>query len=402
MSYELEIIESPSNILEISSSVGNNTPNIEIIQSNNYDISISDDFFTLTQIRSSILASLYAGSGINLATSGDYLVISQSGNYALLIHNHLIADVSGLQTALDGKQPSGSYAALSHNHLIADVSGLQVSLDSKQPLLNNPIIGVGNSGYIARWTSNNTIDSGLIYDDSSVVYIRNLTGATATSQVSISGYKSLQTLESSDMGFGFSSINFKTPSRNAYINFYGSNTVVPAFQNKLIIVSSGGLGLYSSSNIFNPSFSISESGNIGIGKYNASVALDVIGTGNFSQNLLINNVPVSISGHSHVINDVSGLQTALDNKQPSGSYAPLNHSHSSSNITDFNSSVSGVLPVKNLIAGTNIEIVSTSGNYTISVSGLSGSTSASDLTSGTLDDARLSFVPIHPFLLFGG
>ncbi|MCE9546203.1 MAG: hypothetical protein K8T25_11870 [Planctomycetia bacterium] len=31
-----------------------------------------------------------------------------------------------------------------------------------------------------------------------------------------------------------------------------------------------------------------------------------------------------------------------------------------------------------------------------------GSSSASDLTSGTLDEARLSFVPLHPFLLMGG
>jgi hypothetical protein len=31
-----------------------------------------------------------------------------------------------------------------------------------------------------------------------------------------------------------------------------------------------------------------------------------------------------------------------------------------------------------------------------------GSSSASDLVSGTLNDARLSFVPLHPFLLMGG
>jgi hypothetical protein len=35
-------------------------------------------------------------------------------------------------------------------------------------------------------------------------------------------------------------------------------------------------------------------------------------------------------------------------------------------------------------------------------SGGGGSTSASDLTSGTLSQARLDFVPIHPFLLMGG
>ena len=39
---------------------------------------------------------------------------------------------------------------------------------------------------------------------------------------------------------------------------------------------------------------------------------------------------------------------------------------------------------------------------TVSGGGGGGSSSASDLTSGTLNDARLSFVPIHPFLLMGG
>ena len=34
--------------------------------------------------------------------------------------------------------------------------------------------------------------------------------------------------------------------------------------------------------------------------------------------------------------------------------------------------------------------------------GGSATTSASDLTSGTLSQARLDFVPIHPFLLMGG
>lgn len=41
------------------------------------------------------------------------------------------------------------------------------------------------------------------------------------------------------------------------------------------------------------------------------------------------------------------------------------HNHSSSSITDFNSSVSGLLNVKNLSAGTGIHITSSSGTYTI-------------------------------------
>ena|SRR5699024_1697364 len=36
-------------------------------------------------------------------------------------HTHAIANVTGLQDALDGKQASGSYAAASHTHAAGDV-----------------------------------------------------------------------------------------------------------------------------------------------------------------------------------------------------------------------------------------------------------------------------------------
>lgn len=55
-----------------------------------------------------------------------------SGSYAAATHSHSIAQVTGLQSALDGKQPSGSYAAAAHTHTIANVSGLQSALDGKQ------------------------------------------------------------------------------------------------------------------------------------------------------------------------------------------------------------------------------------------------------------------------------
>jgi hypothetical protein len=77
----------------------------------------------------------------------------------------------------------------------------------------------------------------------------------------------------------------------------------------------------------------------------------------------------ALSNHQHLISDVSGLQTSLDGKQASGNYAPLSHTHTSSQITDFATSVSGLLPITNLIAGSNITISSNSGNITISASG---------------------------------
>ena len=51
--------------------------------------------------------------------------------FAPSAHSHVIADTTGLQTALDGKQASGSYAASAHSHVIADTTGLQTALDSK-------------------------------------------------------------------------------------------------------------------------------------------------------------------------------------------------------------------------------------------------------------------------------
>lgn len=65
------------------------------------------------------------------------------------------------------------------------------------------------------------------------------------------------------------------------------------------------------------------------------------GTGNFNT-LTVGNIAVSVAGHTHT----------------------------ASNITDFNSSVSGLLGVKSLTQGSGIGIVSVSGNHTVSVTGI--------------------------------
>lgn len=49
--------------------------------------------------------------------------------------------------------------------------------------------------------------------------------------------------------------------------------------------------------------------------------------------------------------------------------APLIHNHVVNDISDFNSGVSGLLPVKNIVSGTGISISSSSGIYTITSTG---------------------------------
>jgi hypothetical protein len=98
---------------------------------------------------------------------------------------------------------------------------------------------------------------------------------------------------------------------------------------------------------------------VGIGTSSPSGQLHVIGSGVFTSGIFINNIPVSISGHTH----------------------------SSSDISNFNSSVSGLINVKNISGGNGISISSASGNYTIS----------SVVGTGTNEDNLLTKYP-HGFV----
>lgn len=64
-----------------------------------------------------------------------------------------VSQVTGLQTALDGKQASGSYAAASHGHEIADVSGLSTALDGKQATLATGTEGDVLTYASGQWTA---------------------------------------------------------------------------------------------------------------------------------------------------------------------------------------------------------------------------------------------------------
>jgi hypothetical protein len=61
-----------------------------------------------------------------------------------------------------------------------------------------------------------------------------------------------------------------------------------------------------------------------------------------------------------------------------------NHKHTSLNITDFNSSVSGLLQVKDIVPGSNISITSSSGTYTINSTSSGGEVSTNIINSSNL------------------
>lgn len=73
------------------------------------------------------------------------------------------------------------------------------------------------------------------------------------------------------------------------------------------------------------------------------------------ENQIISGSGISLS-YDELINTLTISSSGL---------AFSDHVHDSSNITDFNSAVSGLLPVKDIVSGTNISITSVSGVYTI-------------------------------------
>ena len=95
-----------------------------------------------------------AGSATSVPWSG---VTGKPSTFTPSAHTHTIANVTGLQTALDGKAASGHnhdtvYSKLNHTHTIANVTNLQATLDSK--VNNAPTL-------VTNW--NNATSAGYYY-----------------------------------------------------------------------------------------------------------------------------------------------------------------------------------------------------------------------------------------------
>ncbi len=147
---------------------------------------ITPDWSTLSGKPTSFTPATHAAA--HAAAGADPLTVS-------------ISQVTGLQTALDGKQPSGSYAPASHVHAVSDVTGLQTELSGKastghvhaitdvtnlQSELNgkaaashvhgiSDVTGLqtaldGKAPAAVEWTANHTVADGTRYEIGDLVY----------------------------------------------------------------------------------------------------------------------------------------------------------------------------------------------------------------------------------------
>lgn len=92
------------------------------------------------------------------------------------------------------------------------------------------------------------------------------------------------------------------------------------------------------------------------------------------------------TSHTHSIANVTGLQTALDGKQASGSYAAATHTHTASQVTDFSEAVDDRVSAL-LVAGTDISLSYNDASNTLTIT--------STAPGGAIEGNYMAFYPHH-------
>ena len=256
-------------------------------------------------------------------------------------HGHEIANVAGLQAALDGKQPAGNYAEQNHSHQLAELT--DVSGDS--PTTGQALTWGGTEWQPQNVPIGTTLNS--LSGDLTIEVGSNLTLATDGTTFRF------DSPVSADHGHVIADVDGLQAALDAKATASSLATVATT-------------GNYSDLANIPSEFSPASH----------NQAIDTI-TG--LQAALDGKQPVgdyAASVHQHGISDVTGLQGELDGKQPSGNYAATNHSHVAADITDLSAETvtrfQGIAGNVSLVAGANVEIAASGQNVTISTTGGGG------------------------------
>lgn len=200
--------------------------------------------------------------------------------YSTVGHTHAIADVTNLQTALDGK------ASTTHSHVIADVTGLSTSLADKADLVHSHAIAdvtglqtaidgkAANSGYTANkvivTTGAGDITTSSLVDTTELNYLDGVT----------------------------SNIQTQLNAKAANSGYTASRAIVS-----------------------------DATGNLAVSPLVSSAELDYLD--GVTSNIQTQLNGKSATGHTHIISETTGLQTALDGK------ASSTHTHAIGDVTSL-------------------------------------------------------------------
>ena len=284
-------------------------------------------------------------SGIAVYTSGKIYNDTYLSGIAVYVSGQNIINQSNISNLNSGLVYVSGLAILAEESLdISYLSGIAI-YSSGQSLTNQQSITQNTNDiiYISGLAIAAEESSDLIYVSGIAAYASgNITSGGIDLYTSgIATYASGQSVQNKlDIiaTSGWSNATFLKETSAPFI--YLSGLAVSA-EESLDINYVSGIALYVSGNAL---YNIVEDtspqlgGNLDTNNYYISGVGNIIGgTGLFSS-VKINNIDVSVSGHSHIAND----------------------------ITNFNTAVSGLIPVKNILASTGISVSNLNGNYTIS------------------------------------
>lgn len=276
--------------------------------------------------------------------------------YAAISHNHAISDVTGLQTALDGK------AATGHTHdfgVTKIVAGKNITLD--------PTTGVGQVTISATDTNTNLV--------SSVKGANGLTQNGSTGNIIISGVNAkgdgttVGVIVTSNAVVSTTSTNAATGTVNAAETSYIVPTMRAVWNMSSTLNAAIGTkqaaGNYATSAQLSTASSALQAaidGKQAAGNYATSAQLS---TASSALNTAIGGK--ANTTHSHTIANISGLQTALDGKAATHThpYAATSHQHTAADVTDFATAVDTNQKKVVITQGANVTLTSSvDGNVT--------------------------------------
>ena len=317
-------------------------------------------------------------------------------DYSRTGHTHTIANITNLQTALDGKSPTShthtQYASSSHTHAISAVTNLQTALDGKSGT------GHTHSTYsVTSHTHPQYASSSHTHNYASIVKVGSTSYNISGNTISLPSYPTLSSLS------GVSTSTFNTHSGNTTLhitatertNWNKAYTNNHTHSNKSVLDGITSTKVSNWDTVYsnwNKAFSFDTNGNL-------KVSVNVIGEGEISaygsgtssssgaitivDNLtstltdaalsanqgrvlknLIDNIDVgnldlsdySRTGHTHTIANITNLQSTLDGKSGTGhthsNYSPTSHTHSNYSLTSHTHSTyydSAVSRTKNTV-----------------------------------------------------
>lgn len=361
--------------------------------------------------------NISSGSGIGIVSnSGDY-TISVTGTFGLTgeevddrVNSLLVAgsyvnlnyddNLNNLTVSVTGVQPSGNYSVVGHNHISSDITDFNSSVSGLLPVKN---IVPGTSVNISSVSGEYTISvTGVAASSASslITTCHNLTGSTINKMSAVyinGGHGNLPSITLAiASGESTSSKTFGLTMEDINNNSSGDVVVVGS----LIDVNTNQFGAVEGTTLY-----LSPTVSGGLTTTKPSAPNHLVSLGKIVRNHNIQGIiQVSVQNgfelnelHNVAVNGTSNGQFLQYNSSnslwvasDSGNFSSLSvngtgvslagHTHTSSNITDFSSSVSGLLPVTNIVGGTNISVIASGSIYTVSVSGSLG------LTTEEVDD----------------